>query len=54
MKLSDMPKEIQVVAANLLASQLPHNVDLSGGKRIEESKKIADTIRSAFEELFND
>ncbi|SER26191.1 hypothetical protein SAMN05216522_11750 [Rosenbergiella nectarea] len=54
MKLKEMPIEVKVIAANLLANQIPVNVDLLGGRRIEESKKIADTIRNAFEELFTD
>lgn len=53
MKFQDLDYEIQKVAANLLASAFQY-VDLTSENRTEKAKEIAETVREAFETLFND
>ncbi|KFD19669.1 hypothetical protein [Tatumella ptyseos] len=52
MKINELPADIQAIAAEALASGLRTEIDMMGEKRTEEAKKIAKTIRVAFEELF--
>ena len=52
MKVSELPSEVQVVAASILAAEVSGRIDALGEKRTEEAKKIAETVRIAFEELF--
>lgn len=53
MKLYDMHESVQAVAAEALAEALRERVNLLADNRTETAKKVAETVREAFEALFN-
>lgn len=52
MKFEHLSIEIQKIAAEHLAAQLGARVNMEDKNRMEQAKKISETIRVAFEELF--
>lgn len=53
MKFNELPKDVQVVAANILAKKLDDEVMWSDKVRTDKAKEIASTVRDAFTELFS-
>lgn len=53
MKLCEMPEQVQVVAARLLAEKISEHTPMGLENRTEMAEKIAETVRKAFECLYN-
>ena len=53
MKLCEMPEQVQVVAAQLLAEKIDEHSPMGLENRTEMAKKIAETVRTAFECLYD-
>ncbi|MCU5775083.1 hypothetical protein N5923_23505 [Erwiniaceae bacterium BAC15a-03b] len=52
MKFSEIPENVQEVAAELLSEQLVHYDSLGFVNRTDKSKEIAETVREAFVKLY--
>ncbi|MES4614218.1 hypothetical protein V2154_16750 [Ewingella sp. CoE-038-23] len=53
MKISEMPEQVQVVAAQLLATKLDEHLLFASETRTEKAEKIAQAVRKAFESLYD-
>ncbi|WP_261242769.1 hypothetical protein [Serratia entomophila] len=52
MKLREIPEQVQVVAAEILAKKFDEHVAIGLENRTERAEKLAETVRKAFEALY--
>lgn len=53
MKFFQLPESVQEQAAVFLTKKLDDDLEWGNENRTDEAKKIAKTVREAFEELFD-